>query len=37
MDDPQMRRRSAALGALIQEENGVAAAAGFIETKAMLR
>jgi sterol 3beta-glucosyltransferase len=37
MDDPQMRRRSAALGALIQEENGVAAAAGFIETKALLR
>jgi UDP:flavonoid glycosyltransferase YjiC (YdhE family) len=37
MDDPQMRRRSAALGALIQEENGVTAAAGFIETKAVLR
>lgn len=33
MDDPRMRRRSAALGAAIRQEDSTAAAAGFIEDR----
>lgn len=37
MDDPQMRNRAAALGAAIRQEDGVAAAAGFIERRVIER